>query len=85
MAQMNVSIPEPMKNWCEAQIKDGRYSTASDYIRDLIRKDQDQRQAVTAMQTLIREAENSGISSNSIEEIFAIAKERAKALKSDGS
>ncbi len=81
MAQMNVSIPQPMKNWCETQVKDGRYSTASDYIRDLIRKDQDKRQAVTAMQTLIDEAEESGISPNSLEEIFAIAKE--KALKSN--
>ena len=76
MAQMNVSIPQPMKNWCETQVKDGRYSTASDYIRDLIRKDQDKRQAVTAMQTLIDEAEESGISPNSLEEIFAIAKEK---------
>jgi antitoxin ParD1/3/4 len=43
MATMNVSLPDPMKDWVEAQIRDGRYSTASDYVRDLIRRDQEKR------------------------------------------
>jgi antitoxin ParD1/3/4 len=30
MATMNVSLPDPMKTWVEAQTKDGRYSNASD-------------------------------------------------------
>lgn len=43
MATMNVSLPDQMKTWVEAQAKDGRYSNASDYVRDLIRRDQDRR------------------------------------------
>ena len=39
MAMMNVSLPHPMKEWVEAQAKTGRYSNASDCVRDLIRKD----------------------------------------------
>ena len=42
---MNVSLPDPMKAWVEAQTQDGRYSNASDYVRDLIRRDQDRQQA----------------------------------------
>lgn len=41
MAQLNVSVPEPMKAWCESQVDEGAYSTTSDYVRDLIRKDQE--------------------------------------------
>ncbi len=41
MATMNVSLPDPMKDWVEDQIESGLYSNASDYVRDLIRQDQD--------------------------------------------
>ena len=38
MATMNVSLPDPMKDWVEAQARTGRYSNASGYVRDLIRR-----------------------------------------------
>ena len=41
MATMNVSLPDPMKEWVEDQVGGGLYSNASDYVRDLIRQDQD--------------------------------------------
>ncbi len=41
MATMNISLPDPMKDWVNARTTDGRYSNASDYVRDLIRKDQE--------------------------------------------
>ncbi|WP_417516646.1 type II toxin-antitoxin system ParD family antitoxin [Minwuia sp.] len=41
MATMNVSLPDEMREWVEQQAKSGRYSNASDYVRDLIRHDQD--------------------------------------------
>ena len=40
MATMNVSLPEPMKTWVETIVKKGQYANSSDYIRDLIRRDQ---------------------------------------------
>ena len=39
MATMTVSLPDPMKDWIEAQISRGEYASASDYVRDLIRRD----------------------------------------------
>ena len=41
MASMNISLPEPMKDWVETQTSSGRYDNASEYVRDLIRHDQD--------------------------------------------
>ena len=53
MATMNISVPDPMKDWVQAQIDEGKYASSSDYVRDLIRKDQNQRDKLLALQTAI--------------------------------
>lgn len=60
MATMNVSLPDPMKDWVETQTRTGRYSNASDYVRDLIRRDQDRQNAITELQKLVDEGLESG-------------------------
>ncbi len=40
MATMNVSVPDLMRDWVQSRVDNGRYASASDYVRDLIRKDQ---------------------------------------------
>jgi antitoxin ParD1/3/4 len=60
MATMNISLPDPMKAWVEAQTQDGRYANASDYVRDLIRRDQDRKQAIAELQQMVDEALASG-------------------------
>ncbi len=79
MATMNVSLPDPMKAWVEGQAKTGRYSNASDYVRDLIRRDQERAGKIAAMDRLIDEAEASGVSEHSVEQIFDDAIQRAAA------
>lgn len=41
MAQLNLSIPPALKSWVDTKIAEGRYSSASDYVRDLVRRDQE--------------------------------------------
>jgi len=53
MATMNISVPDPMKNWVQVQIDEGRYASSSDYVRDLIRKDQDRKDKLAALQASI--------------------------------
>ena len=60
MATMNVSLPDPMKEWVEDQARTGRYSNSSDYVRDLIRRDQDRQQAIAELQQAIDEGLASG-------------------------
>lgn len=60
MATMNVSLPDPMKAWVERQAEGGRYGNASDYVRDLIRKDQERKAAIDAVQAAITEGLQSG-------------------------
>lgn len=78
MAQMNVSVPDPMKDWCETQVREGRYSTTSDYVRDLIRRDQDRQSRVKALQAAIDEGLASGVSTRSLDEILDEARARAE-------
>ena len=76
MVTMNVSLPEPMKDWVQEQVETGRYANASDYVRDLIRHDQERRDAL--VRALI-EGEESGFSDRSLEEIIAEAEAESKA------
>jgi len=64
---MNISLPNTMKEWAESQTNSGRYGNVSDYMRDLIRRDQDHRHAI--VEALI-EGENSGESSLSVSDIW---------------
>lgn len=40
MQSMNISLPDPLKQFVDSQISTGRYSSASEYIRELIRNDE---------------------------------------------
>lgn len=61
MATMNISLPDPMKHWVEAQARTGRYSNASDYVRDLIRRDQERAAQIAQLQAAITECLDSGV------------------------
>ena len=79
MATMNISLPDQMKAWVEAQSADGRYANSSDYVRDLIRKEQVKAEKIAHWNALIEEGYASGISDQTPEEIFAEAREEALA------
>lgn len=40
MATMNVSLPDPLRDYVQNRIDSGHYASVSDYVRDLIRRDQ---------------------------------------------
>ncbi len=61
MATMNISLPDPMRDWVQAQIQSGKYSSSSDYLRDLIRQDQERRDKLKRLQQAITEGLESGI------------------------
>ena len=41
MTTMNVSLPARLKEFVDAQVDEGGYGSTSEYVRDLIRRDQD--------------------------------------------
>ena len=74
MATMNVSLPDKMKEWVEAQTETGQYGNVSDYMRDLIRKDQQAEAFRIEIQAAINEGAASGISDRSLDEVFEHAR-----------
>jgi len=60
MGTMNISLPDPLRDWVDAQSKNDLYANNSDYVRDLIRKDQLKKEKFLLLQTAITEGFNSG-------------------------
>lgn len=51
MSTMNVSLPDSMREFVERQVREGSFSTSSEYIRALIRRDE----ARTTVRELLRQ------------------------------
>lgn len=75
MASMNVSVPDPMRDWVQQRIDTGQYASVSDYVRDLIRRDQIQADEQEALIAALIKGEKSGISKRRIPEILAAVKQ----------
>jgi antitoxin ParD1/3/4 len=41
MSQLNIEMPPDLENWVEARVAGGRYTDAGEYLRALIRSDQE--------------------------------------------
>ena len=44
MSTMNISLPDTLKTFVDQQVHQRGYGTSSEYMRELIRKDQDRQQ-----------------------------------------
>jgi antitoxin ParD1/3/4 len=83
---MTISVPAQMSEWVEAQISAGRYGNVSEYFRDLVRRDQERKDAaINDLRTLIDRAEASGVSDKTLPEVLEAARKEArqKGLLSD--
>jgi len=52
MQTMNISLPDQLKDFVDQQVGSGRYSTVSEYIRELIRGDE-KRKAQEKLEALL--------------------------------
>jgi antitoxin ParD1/3/4 len=55
MQTMNISLPDPLKLYVEQQVNTGGYSSASEYVRELVRADQ-KRKAKEYLEGVLLEA-----------------------------
>jgi antitoxin ParD1/3/4 len=44
MSTMNISLPESLKTFVDEQVSQCGYSTSSEYVHELVRRDQDRMQ-----------------------------------------
>ena len=59
MPTMNISLPEPLKEFVEEQVSSGRYGSVSEYVRELVREDE-KRRARERLESLLLEGLESG-------------------------
>ena len=78
MIRKTISMPDEMDHWISCRIKSGQYNNDSEYFRDLIRQDQEKESAQKELQVLLQEAENSGLSERSVEDIWADAEKGSR-------
>lgn len=56
---MSFALPESMRDYVDARVRSGEYGNTSEYLRDLIRRDQHE-QAARRLRKLIAEGLESG-------------------------
>ena len=59
MQTMNISLPDQLKEFVDTQVGSGRYSSVSEYVRELIRNDE-KRKAQDRLEALLLEGLQSG-------------------------
>jgi len=68
-----ITLTNKQYEWIKSQIANGDYTNDSEYFRDLIRRDQDK---FRALKVAIEEGLSSGVSNQTVDEIWAAAEAR---------
>ena len=70
MTRKTITITEQMNDWVKGRIATGKYGNDSEYIRDLIRRDQSSEDSRETLRALLIEGEESGIHDRSVADIW---------------
>jgi antitoxin ParD1/3/4 len=70
MAQMNISLPEGLKEWAESRVAEGLYSSTSDLVRDLMRRDKAYHERASWLRAEIQTGLDSPIVDESLDDII---------------
>ncbi len=75
MATMNISLPDELKEFVDAQVAEQGYTSSSEYLRELIRKQRD----VEMLRGLLLDGVRSGPAAPMASDFFAQMRARARA------
>jgi len=73
-----ITLTDKQDQWIKAQIAAGEFTNDSEYIRDLVRRDQEQNAQYMALKQAIQEGLDSGVSNKTVGEIWEEAEQRSK-------
>ncbi len=71
-----ITLTEQQGNWIKSRIKDGDFTNDSEYLRDLIRRDQEQLTEIQAIRAALIKGETSGKGSRRVDEIMQAVLDR---------
>lgn len=78
---MSFALPEQLREYIDERVGSGQYGNTSEYLRDLIRRDQ-QAQAAQRLRVLIADGLESGDGRAATDDVVAELRERALAADS---
>ncbi len=81
MAKISISMSDEMEQYVANRIAAGDYNNTSEYFRDLVRRDQEKREAEDELRRMIEKARASGVSERTFEQIWDAGVARAKAKR----
>jgi antitoxin ParD1/3/4 len=73
---MSFALPENMREYIDARVSDGSYGNTSEYLRELIRRDQ-REQAAQRLRDLIADGLASGDGREATDDVISEMRERA--------
>ncbi len=71
-----LTFSDQQDQWIKAQIKDGDFTNESEYIRHLIRQDQERKAKLQDLRAAIQEGIDSGVSNRPVSEVMRAVEER---------
>ncbi|PZT90222.1 MAG: type II toxin-antitoxin system ParD family antitoxin [Citromicrobium sp.] len=74
-----ITLSDSQDAWIKRQIARGAFTNDSEYIRDLVRRDQEGQDRLARLREAIAEGIGSGVSDRSLDAIWADGEERARA------
>lgn len=77
MVKKSITVTAQQEKWMQAQLASGNYASDSELLRDLIRKEQMRASEIEAIRMKLIEAEKSGLSAKSPNQMLASFKEEA--------
>lgn len=60
MQRKTITLTEQQDDWVKGQVESGHFGNDSEYIRDLIRRDQQAKERLTTLRQALLEGESSG-------------------------
>ena len=75
---MNISLPQTLKAFVDQQVNQRGYSTSSEYVRELIRKDQDVQRLRSMLLDGARSEPTAAVDANYFEELRERVTRRAQ-------
>ena len=78
MVKRTYSITETLDQYVKDRVGSGEYASDSEYLRELIRRDQDENKEIAYIRAKLIKAEQSSFTDKNRDQILAEVKERAR-------
>ena len=77
--QKTVMLTDQHERWIKARVAEGEFTSESEYIRELIRRDEEENAKLKALKSAIQEGLDSGVSDKTVPQVMEEVETRLRA------